>query len=196
MAGLNILSINGLDIEFLETTRLNLLKFSPEDFNYIFENFSKQDAMFILGLPDEAYFEKEKFKSNGGYKTYDRTILHFKLQLKVNNEVIGGVGFHNWYPSHLRAELGYAISKEEYKRQGYMTEAINEILNFGFNNLNLNRIEACVGPNNDYSLKLIKKFGFQQEGYLREHYIRDTEVEDSIIFSLLRSEYFRERGKN
>lgn len=196
MGELNTYSIQGRNIEFLETPRLNLLKFSAEDLDYIFKKFSKVDTMFILGLPDEESFEKEKLKSNGGYTTYDRTILHFKLQIKENNEVIGGAGFHNWYASHLRAELGYAISKESYKRQGYMTEAVKEILKYGFNDLNLNRIEACISPNNENSLKLIKKFGFQQEGYLRAHFIRNAEVEDSIIFSLLRSEYFEKRDAN
>ncbi len=109
--------------------------------------------------------------------------------LKTNNETIGRCGFHNWYKDHHKAELGYALSKDDYKQKGYMSEAVRKIIEYGFSTMNLNRIEACVGPENKASLSVIKKNNFTKEGYLRKHYIRDGEIQDSIIFSLLKEEY-------
>lgn len=173
----------------LETERLWLRKYTPDDFTYLFEHSSKSEIMALLGLSTYEEFLKEKTKAEGGYKTYDRTIVHFKLALKKNNQVIGGAGFHNWYSLHRRAELGYAITQAWAKQQGYMSEAVQAILHYGFTAMNLNRVEAFISPENIASLKLIKKFEFTQEGCMRQHYRRDEVAEDSLVFSLLQPEY-------
>jgi len=81
------------------------------------------------------------------------------------------------------------LNQDKYKGRGYMKEAMLPILNYGFESMSLQRIEALISPDNEPSLKLIKRFGFTQEGYLREHYMNDNKLDDSIIFSLLKREF-------
>ncbi|MEO8515161.1 MAG: GNAT family protein [Flavobacterium sp.] len=178
-----------MEFEVLTTKRLFLRKLTPEVFAYLFENYSKDEIKTQLGLTTDEEFIKEKEKHQGGYTTYDRSILSFLLILKENNETIGRCGYHNWYSDHYKAELGYALSKNEYKRNGYMGEAVKAVLEYGFNTMHLNRIEACVGPTNIASQSIIISNGFIQEGYLRQHFLRDGEMQDSLIFSLLKEEY-------
>ena len=178
-----------MQFDILTTQRLLLRKITPEGFKYIFEHFSKEEIKQQLGLSTDEEFMKKLEKTNGGYLTYDRSIVHFKLILKETNEVIGSCGYHNWYFEHKKAELGYGLIKDEDKRKGYMSEAVNTILDYGFHVMNLNRIEACIGPGNMASQSLISKYEFTQEGYLRQHYIRDGEIQDTLIFSLLKEEY-------
>ena len=178
-----------MELEALETDRLLLKMITPEQFKILFQQFEQAEIMSLLGLKTEEEFAEEKMKSDRGYQTYDRTILSFFLVLKETNETIGRSGFHNWYAKHQRAEVGYVLSSEAHRRQGYMGEALAAILEHGFKVMGLNRIEACIGPDNIASLTLIKKFGFTQEGILRQHYCYDGELMDSIIFSLLREEY-------
>ncbi len=178
-----------MEFEILNTERLLLRKITPEGFSYIFDNYPDEEIKNQLGITTGEELLKEKEKNRGGYKTYDRSVLHFKLVLKETNEVIGGCGYHNWYFNHRRAELGYALTKEAHKKKGYMSEAVSTVLDYGFNFMNLNRIEACIGPENIASLSLIGKFGFTKEGHLKQHFIRDGNIEDSIIFSLLKEEY-------
>jgi ribosomal-protein-alanine N-acetyltransferase len=178
-----------MEFDVLTTERLILRKLTPQDFNYIFEHYSKEEIINQLGLTTNEEFLKEQEKVKGGYTTYDRTIIQFKLVLKETNEVIGSCGFHNWYSIHSRAELGYALTKEEFKQKGYMSEAVKTIINYGFNTMNLNRIEAFVGPTNIASLSIVNKLGFIQEGHLKQHYFKDGIIEDSIIFSLLKTDY-------
>jgi ribosomal-protein-alanine N-acetyltransferase len=178
-----------MELETLETQRLLLKKLTPETFAYMFANYPKEEVKRQLGLTTDEEFIKEKEKSDGGYTTYDRTIAAFLMVSKETNEIIGRCGFHNWYKDHQRAELGYVIMKEENKRKGYMGEAVAAILEYGFNTMNLNRIEACIGPVNIASQNVIKKFGFTREGYLRQHFIRNGEIGDTLIFSLLKEEY-------
>jgi ribosomal-protein-alanine N-acetyltransferase len=178
-----------MEFEILETERLFLKKVTAEGYTYMFENFSEAEIKKQFGLASDEEFIKEKKKSQGGYTTHDRTVLSFLLILKNTNETIGRSGYHNWYKDHHKAEIGYFLNKEELKRKGFMTEALKAIIDYGFNTMNLNRIEACISPKNIASQSLIKKYGFTQEGLLRQHYIRNDEIQDSLIFALLKEEY-------
>lgn len=72
-----------------------------------------------------------------------------------------------------------------------MSEAVKAIIHHGFTKMNLNRIEALVSPKNNPSFKLIANLGFSQESVLKEHYNVDGVLEDSFLFALLKSEYFK-----
>lgn len=184
-----------MELETLETERLFLKKLTPEILTDLFANYPEATIKKLLGLATDEEFNKEKEKAKGGYVTYDRTIVAFLLVLKETDETIGRGGFHNWYKDHRRAELGYALFKEENKRKGYMGEAVDAILAYGFNNMDLNRAEALIGPQNIASQSIVKKYGFIQEGHLRQHFVRDEVPEDSLVFSLLKEEYYRFSAK-
>ena len=70
-----------------------------------------------------------------------------------------------------------------------MTEAMVSVIEYGFNAMNLERIEAFVSPNNTPSIKLLKRMKFKEEGFLKHHYFHNNKMEDSMIFALLKSEY-------
>jgi [ribosomal protein S5]-alanine N-acetyltransferase len=172
----------------IETERLILRKLSPDDYIYVFENYSEQEIKQFLGHKSEEEFLNEKNKYQKGYATYNRSFEYFQLIEKTSNQIIGSCGLHNWYPDHRRAELGYSITNENFKRKGMMSEALKAIISHGFNKMNLHRIEALIGPENTPSLKLMEKYEFIKEGVLREHYFMDEKFENSIIFSKLKSD--------
>ena len=178
-----------MKFETITTERLLLRKLTPEDYRVIFSNYKNAEIKKLLGAnsDEDLAFEYEKYKK--GYTSYRTTILSFQLVDKASNVIIGKCGYHNWYSEHMRAEIGYHLSEESFKRKGLMTEALTPIIDYGFNQMNLNRIEALIGPNNAASLQLIGKFGFKQEGLLKQHYLRDNVFEDSIVFALLKDEY-------
>lgn len=70
-----------------------------------------------------------------------------------------------------------------------MTEALRAVLKYGFETMNLHRVEALIGRENAASLKLVDNFNFKQEGVLREHYVVNGIPEDSLAFSLLVHEF-------
>lgn len=173
----------------IETQRLQLIGYSFQDMKSIFENFSKPEIMKILGHRDEEDFQKEEFKYKNGYAAYNRTFILFLLKDKTTESIIGRCGLHNWNEEHHRAEIGYNISDEGFKRKGLMSEAVSSVIDFGFHQLKLHRIEALVGSENIPSLKIIKNNHFTQEGVLRQHFYVDGKYEDSIVFSLLHNEF-------
>jgi len=86
------------------------------------------------------------------------------------------------------AKLGYAVSAENWGR-GYATDAVEVMLNFAFENLKLHRVTAAVGPENDASLAVVRKLGFVLEGRLRDHVFTNGSWRDSLLYSILVSEW-------
>ena len=148
----------------IETPRLLLKAYGPEAIQFMFENFSKAQTMRELGHADEKEYTLELYKVQNGYAAYNRTFLMFFLVTKENNHIIGRCGLHNWNKEHRRAEIGYHIGIESYKRKGYMTEAVEAIIKYGFETLNLNRIEALTSDKNTASVKVIEGRGLQKKG--------------------------------
>ena len=181
-----------MTFEFIETKRLRLKRFSPEDLNHIFKKFSKDEIIKILNLRTEVEFIKEEKRFLNGYSCYNKSFMLFLLIDKATDTVIGRGGLHNWNAEHHRAELGYEMEDELFKKKGLMTEAVGAFIEYGFEKMNLNRIEAMVGAENIPSLKIIEKYNFKKEGVLRQHYKILNSFEDSVVFSLLHAEYKNE----
>ncbi len=173
----------------LETERLLLKELSPEIIDVLFTSYSDDDIMHHMGLSTKDELETERRNLKMGLSNYRTTIKSFMLFDKKSDKAIGRSGFHNWYREHSRAELGYRMFDDAMKRKGLMTEAVKAIIRYGFEEMKLNRIEAFIGKENVPSLKMIKGLGFTKEGVLRSHYFKNDKMEDSICFSLLRSEY-------
>lgn len=109
---------------------------------------------------------------------------------KSSGNVIGHCGFHHWEKRYNRTELGYFLN-ETARNQGYMKEAIQAIVNFGFKNMDLNRIEAFISPQNLPSIGVVQHLGFTKEGLLRQHYKADDKFYDSFVFGLLKSDFLK-----
>lgn len=182
-----------METESIETDRLLLLKRTEGIYKAIFGHHTDMEAMEQLGLDTLEELRIEKQKIAQGVTTFNKSFLIFHLYLKTSRSVIGRCGFHTWYIDHKRAEIGYALTNPHEQGKGIMTEAIAPVIAYGFEKMGLNRIEAFIGPDNIPSLQLIRKMGFTQEGVMREHYQKNNQIEDSIIFSLLRREYNQQK---
>ena len=107
---------------------------------------------------------------------------------KQSNELIGAMTFFSISGTHARAEVGYSLLSR-LQGKGYGTEALDTALKYGFNTLNLFRIEADVDPRNIGSVKLLEKLNFKREGFLRQRWRVNGEVCDSFLYGLLKEDY-------
>lgn len=178
-----------MQFDLLETERLLLKGISPEVMTSIFETLPKPEIKKLLGHRSDEEYLKEESKHHNGYSSYNRRFRLFLLTDKTTGSIIGRCGIHNWNEEHRRAEIGYVMHDEASKRKGLMTEAVGRIIDFGFEQLNLHRLEALVGADNTPSLRILEKFGFVTEGRLRQHYLTPGGYVDSLFFSLLKDEY-------
>lgn len=178
-----------MNFELIETKRLLLKGLSPVAMNAVFENYSKAEIKRILGHRSEEAYLKEESKYKNGYSSYNRSFMLFLLTDKATETIIGRCGIHNWNNDHRRAEIGYVMEDETYKRKGLMSEAVEAVIQYGFEKMNLHRLEALVGTGNIPSLRMMEKYRFTKEGILRQHYYNAGKYEDSVFFSKLHEEY-------
>ena len=118
-----------------------------------------------------------------------RRQLYWAVTLKDQNKALGLFGFNYWERGHHRAEIGYDLARA-YWGQGIATEALKAILQFGFERMELHRIETVTIADNFASVRLLERFGFRREGTRREYSLEhDGIYHDSAVYGLLQSEY-------
>jgi ribosomal-protein-alanine N-acetyltransferase len=179
--------------EYIETARLRLRKIDESVYDYLFTQSNEEQIKAFFGINTEAEIAKERNRFEKRLNSYNKVYIGFHLLDKENDAVLGWFGFNTWYTEHNRAEIGYYLVDDASKRKGYMSEVIEAMLAYGFREMNLNRIEALTSHENEASQGLLKKFGFQYEGCLRGHYLKNGVFEDSLMFALLKSEYEQSR---
>jgi len=172
----------------LHTERLLLKSLTPSIIHYVFHTKSKDEIIANLGTNEQGYLHYKEMHEMG-METHRISMFLFLLIDKQSNTPIGECGFHTWNKTHRRAEVFYNIYSENMKQKGYMKEALHTVLEFGFSQLNLHRIQALIDDNNTPSKKLLLHFGFVKEGTLREDYVVNNTSEDSDCYSLLQHEW-------
>ncbi len=101
------------------------------------------------------------------------------------DKLIGTIGFWRIIKPHYRAEVGYLLNPA-FWRKGIMKEALQAVIEFGFNSIYLHSIEAHINPGNTASAALLENVGFVREAYFKEDYFFRGHFLDSAIYSLLK----------
>ncbi|WP_310831269.1 GNAT family N-acetyltransferase [Paenibacillus pedocola] len=105
-----------------------------------------------------------------------------------DGEIIGSCGYNQWQlPGAYRGEIGCELSPSCWG-QGYMREALELVLDFGFGTMGLNRIEALCHPGNIRAHGLFQALNFSQEGLLRQYRHTASGFQDVSLYALLRDE--------
>lgn len=186
----------------LQTRRLTLRRITIDDTAFYLELFSDPDVV-----------ELTLQEAPRGIEGATNELLEYCVQLFEEDRgirwgiernglpgLIGTIGYHHWVKEALRASVGYDLVASA-RRQGFMTEALCEVLRFGFMEMRLNKVEAHVNPGNKASIRLLQKLGFHQEGVLRDETFFHSRFIDKICFGLLAREWgksasFQESGSS
>jgi [ribosomal protein S5]-alanine N-acetyltransferase len=172
----------------IETSRLRLRPLQQEDAPAFFEVWSDPEAMRYfsfspmqnLGQAEARVADKLKSLSDG-------TSVICVIESMDTHDVLGDCALFNGVANCQRADIGFCL-RRKYWGKGYMLEAADALIEHGFNNAGLRRIEADVDPGNRSSIQLLERLGFQREGYLRERWMIDGEAMDTVLYGLLRSD--------
>jgi ribosomal-protein-alanine N-acetyltransferase len=180
-----MIELNFSPFPVLETERLILRRITMEDAEDFFAMRSEREGAIHLDreLPksiDEIHKLIESIEE--GITT--NKLIAWAVTEKNNSKFIGQICFHKTYPQHHRAEIGYQLRKE-FWRKGYTDEAVKCLIDYGFNTMNLHSIEAHTNPNNAASINLLLKNGFVQEALFRENYFYKGKFLDTPVFSLV-----------
>ena len=173
----------------LETARLILRALKPTDSTLIqTEASAREIADTMISLPHpypadgaERYLDEQRSLGEQGRGAA------FAIVTKAENRFCGLVEVREIDREHAQAELSFWLTPKLWG-QGYMSEAVQAVLRFGFDELGLNRLYAYHMERNPASGRVLEKNGFQREGLLRQRVRKWDRYEDVILWAILRSD--------
>ena len=173
----------------LETDRLKFRAIKKADFNDIYEYSSNpQTSQYLLWSPHNSLEYTKHFIDIilAKYKCGD--YHDWAIVLKENKKMIGTCGFTRIDEYNKTAEIGYVLNPQ-YWGMGLATEAAKRVLQFAFEELDMNRVEARFLFGNEASLKVMNKIGMKFEGYIRESLLVKGKYKTVGVSSILKREY-------
>jgi ribosomal-protein-alanine N-acetyltransferase len=187
--------MTGAAFPVLETERLLLREILPEDAGALFAIHGDASLMQWFGvdpLQDIAGAEKlvALFAS---WRAQPNPGTRWGLQPKGEAGLCGTCGLFAWNRAWRKCTVGYELAPDAHG-QGLMHEALLAVLDWGFDNMQLNRVEAQVHPENAASLRSVERLGFRREGLLRELGFWRGRHHDLLQYSLLRKDW--DAGRN
>ena len=174
----------------LTTERLRLRPLRREDAEGLFAIFSNPEVMRFWSTPPWPSIEEAHRMIEGDLASMaSEDYLRLGVERRADGALVGVASLFDHLPGCRRAEVGYGLAREAWGR-GYMHEALVALLHYGFEALDLNRVEADIDPRNRASARTLERLGFRQEGLLRERWIVNGEISDSALYGLLRRDWF------
>jgi RimJ/RimL family protein N-acetyltransferase len=178
-----------LTTPILRTTRLRLRPFTEADADLLFALHSSTHVMrYWDSAPWNDRACAERFIAKCGRIADEGTGARVAIDRASDGAFVGWCGLTNWDPDNRSASLGYCLDPAMWGH-GYATEAAHALLQWAFDTLDLNRVQAEADTRNAASGRVLEKIGFVREGTLREDCVVNGEVSDSWLFGLLRREW-------
>lgn len=177
------------NLPVLNTERLILRPVQADDIQDIYAYAKDPEVSFFV--PWEVHNSIEDTRQFVNFVLADYAagrVNCWALVLKEIGKVVGTAGFNKWSPGDRRAEVGYTLARELWG-QGLTSEAMGAIICFGFEELNLLRIDALCQVDNIASARVMEKSGLKFEGVLRQYYFIKGAQRDMKIYSIIRSEW-------
>lgn len=177
------------DLPILSTKRLILRPVSLDDAPRIMQLAGEWEIAATTANIPHPYEEgmAEEWISTHTASFENKTGVNLAIVLRSEDAFIGAIGLH-LNKQHQLAELGYWVGVP-YWNQGYCTEAAKEMLRYGFEDLDINRIQARHMTKNPASGRVMEKIGMTPEGVLRQSLFRFDTFENAAIYSILRKEF-------
>lgn len=173
----------------IQTERLELRKIQLEDAVEIMKmrqskrvnQFIARDSMTNLDSAKELVKKtSDAFDSKAG--------IGWAGVLRNRSEIIGTCGFNRIDYLNNRAEIGGELSVD-YWGKNIAMEAVQAIVTFGFENMNLHAIEAFVSPENRGAIYLLESLGFEKEAHFKERIYFNGVYLDMAVYTLLQSKF-------
>ena len=114
--------------------------------------------------------------------------INWAIEWKETGTVIGMIGYVNIKPEHNRGEVGYSLTRS-WHRKGIMREALQTILQYGFETIGCHSIEAIIDAENTPSGNLLESVGFRKEAHFIQDFLYNNEYRNSIHYGMLHSEF-------
>ena len=174
----------------IETDRLILRKFTMDDAENMYNNWANSSKVteFLSWPPHESVDVSRQVLTSWIESYANDNYYSWGIELKEIGQVIGSIAVMSISERHGFCEIGYCLG-DKYWNIGLMTEALNGVVDFLFNEVNFHRICARHAINNIGSGKVMEKVGMQLEGIQREaHFNNDGTYSNMRVLSILKKD--------
>ena len=173
----------------LETTRLRLRPFTDADAEALYALHSNAQVLRYWDSPPWTDRSRaERFIAACREMAEEATGARLAIDRAADGAFLGWCSLARWNPDYRSASLGYCLGEAAWG-QGYATEAAHALLQWAFDTLDLNRVQAEADTRNAASARVLEKLGFVREGTLREDCVVNGDVSDSWVYGLLEREW-------
>ena len=170
----------------LETPRLILRRFTMTDAQAVYDNWASDDGVTkFLTWPTHDSVEISQMVVSDWVSHYGEDHNYqWAIVPKDVGEPIGSISCVHWDDRVGRVEIGYCIGRNWW-HQGFTTEALTAVIRYFFEQVGVNRVEACHDANNPHSGDVMKKCGMHYEGTLRQYGLNNQGVCDICWYGLV-----------
>ena len=182
-------AMSSLPTPTLRSARLRLRPFEDSDAAALFALHSSAHVLRYWDSPPWTDPERAQgFLARTRRMAEEGAGARVAIDRGTDGDFLGWMGLVSWNPDHRSASLGYCFAEAAWGH-GYATEAARALLDWAFDALPLNRVQAETDTRNLASARVLEKLGFVREGTLREDCVVDGDVSDSWVYGLLRREW-------
>ena len=176
--------------KLLETDRLILRRFTIEDAEAMYKNWASDDEVTkFLTWPTHGSADISRMVVTDWVNSYEKdNFYNWAIELKEIGEIIGNISSVGGSDAVGRIHMGYCIGASWWGK-GIVSEALECVMKFFFEEVEANRIDARHDVNNPASGKVMKKCGMTYEGTLRQYDINNQGIGDTAYYGILRDEW-------
>ncbi len=170
----------------IKTDELILRKVKPEDIVFFNALSSPETSKYEFWQPHRTFEDTQRFLETIFQRYAEGKYFDWTIERKEDGEQVGMISFHDIYPLHARADLGFWIVRR-FRNKGYATKAAKALIEYGFSKLGLERIQSLCAVENEPSIHVLEKIGMKRDALL-EKYVRlnvdKTKLSDVYMYTI------------
>lgn len=165
---------------------IHLRALEPEDLEFVYQ-IENDESIWEVSNTQTPYsrFLIRQYLENAHQDIYEAKQLRLAICINENNSTIGLIDLFDFDPKNNRAGIGILIQNASDRSKGLGSEALDLLIRYAFQQLQLHQLYANIGEDNQASLHLFTKFGFEKIGIKKQWNKVNNVYKDEALFQLI-----------
>ena len=170
----------------LKGKNIYLRALEPEDLDFIYA-LENNESIWEVSNTQTPYsrFLIRQYLENAHQDIYEAKQLRLAICRNETAETLGLIDIFDFDPKNNRAGVGILIGSQAYRSKGIGSEALELVIKYSFQQLQVHQLYANIGSDNEISLQLFTKFGFQKIGIKKDWNKVNNGYKDELLFQLI-----------
>ena len=170
----------------LKGSKIHLRAVEPEDLDFLY-NLENNEFFWEVSNTTSPFskFTLSNYIENSNKDIYESKQLRLIIVTNKENQPIGCIDLFDFEPKHRRVGVGIVISKLDERNKGYALNALQMIVKYAFNHLNLHQLYANISEDNSASIRLFKNSNFKLTGIKKDWIYSNKGYKNESIYQLI-----------